>query len=81
MLMSTAPDANAFVDLVKFELDVLDVGEPLTSQKFLRDILRRHTDAGMLTNLILVVSGGGSAASAIRSAIQAKLQFRRAPPC
>src|SRR5207247_2607968 len=36
---------KCFVELVQFELDVLDVGEPLNSQEFLRDVLRRHTDA------------------------------------
>ena len=41
---------KCFVELVQFELDVLDIGESLNSQKFLRDILRRDTDASLLTD-------------------------------
>ncbi len=44
MLMSTAPDAICFVELVQFELDVLDISEPLNSQELLGDVLRRHTN-------------------------------------
>ena len=33
------------VEPAELELDVLDIGEPLASQEFLRDVLRRHTDA------------------------------------
>jgi hypothetical protein len=45
MLMSTGAGRICFVELVQFELDVLDIGEPFNSQEFLRDVLRRHTDA------------------------------------